>query len=49
MKLPCSQQHDLQLREVVQRLLHLVLLKLVPALQLLVQELGSRWLQQRVW
>jgi hypothetical protein len=37
--LPCLQQRDRQLREVVQQLLHLVLPILVPALQLLALEL----------
>jgi hypothetical protein len=36
MMLPCLQLHDLQLHEVVQRLLHLVL----PTLELVVQQLG---------
>jgi hypothetical protein len=40
--LPCSQLHDLQLREVVQQLLHLVLPKLVLALQQLAQVSGLK-------
>jgi hypothetical protein len=40
--LPYLQQRDLQLHEVVQLLLHLVLLKLVPALQQLVPESGPK-------
>jgi hypothetical protein len=44
--LPCSQQHDPQLREEVQQLLHLALPKLVSALQQLVLELGLKWLQR---
>ena len=44
--LPCLQPHGLQLREVVQRLLHLVLPKLEPVLQQLVLELDLKLLQQ---
>jgi hypothetical protein len=40
--LPCLQLRDLQLREVVQQLLHLVLLAPELVLQLLVQELDIK-------
>jgi hypothetical protein len=44
--LPCLQLHDLQLREVVQQLLHLVLLTLELVVQQLVPELGSKRMPQ---
>jgi hypothetical protein len=46
--LPYLQQRDLQLREVVQPLLHLVLPTLELVVQQLVPELGSRRMQQLV-
>jgi hypothetical protein len=46
--LPYLQQHDLQLRAVVQQLLHLVLLILELVLQQLAPELGSK-LQLLMW
>jgi hypothetical protein len=46
--LPCWQQHDLQLREVVQSLLHLVLPILELVVQQLVLELGSKRMPQLV-
>jgi hypothetical protein len=46
--LPYLQLRDLQLREVVQQLLHLVLPRQELVLQLLVPELGSKRMRQLV-